>query len=421
MQFAPSEDGRVAGYTLHVGRSPGVYESEFDLGSPPDAGGQIVYALDLEDSVDTFVALRAYDDQGSLSVFSNEIRVAAVTQPIPDPDPSPDPPPTPDPGPIPDPEPDPDPEPTPTPDPDPDPDPEPSPAPPDLEPLFFEDFEGTAPGSAPTGWLDTVVADQPFVATGLFAVVDDPGAGRVFQTFATTADFYSHYATPESTEWWNYDYSGRLLIDHPRAGIGVTVLSEHPYSDSYLSVRRDQDRGTFHFAAQEDSGSQVCVGVTETDVEPSPNQWYHFRFRAVDEQDATRVLFRVWSSTDAEPADWQIDCRWAAWVDPVGRPGVWASGPGAKAWDDLGASWLPDDSRPEPSPSPPAICEADYDRDGIVDVFDFQIFTDGFGSSSGDERFFAAGDHDGDGRVGLSDFEFFLSNMDCGLRASAPR
>lgn len=99
VQFAPSPSPAVDGYTLHIGEQSRSYPVEFDLGAPPASGGTIIYAVDLEDSVDLFVAVRAYDDvAGTTSSFSNEITVSAVeTTPEPLPTPAPAPEPTPDP------------------------------------------------------------------------------------------------------------------------------------------------------------------------------------------------------------------------------------------------------------------------------------------------------------------------------------
>lgn len=88
LQFAPSPSAEAAGYTMHVGLQSGTYATEFDLGSPPPQGGEIVYSLDLEDSVDLFVALRSYDLSGETSEFSNELRVAATPVPVPAPPPT---------------------------------------------------------------------------------------------------------------------------------------------------------------------------------------------------------------------------------------------------------------------------------------------------------------------------------------------
>jgi hypothetical protein len=81
VRFEPSPTPAAVGYTLHVGTTSRDYTVDFDLGNPPASGGTVVYALDLEDSVDLFMALRAYDDAGDPSEFSNEMRVPATAAP----------------------------------------------------------------------------------------------------------------------------------------------------------------------------------------------------------------------------------------------------------------------------------------------------------------------------------------------------
>jgi hypothetical protein len=85
VHFEPSPTSSATGYTLHIGPDAGNYSSDFDLGAPPVEGGTVIYAVDLEDSIDLYVALRAYDSVGLQSAFSNEIRVAAVVPPPPPP------------------------------------------------------------------------------------------------------------------------------------------------------------------------------------------------------------------------------------------------------------------------------------------------------------------------------------------------
>ena len=81
VHFEPSPTSSAQGYTLHIGPDAGAYASDFDLGAPPVEGGTVIYAVDLEDSIDLYVALRAYDSVGLRSDYSNEIRVAAVVPP----------------------------------------------------------------------------------------------------------------------------------------------------------------------------------------------------------------------------------------------------------------------------------------------------------------------------------------------------
>jgi len=85
VHFEPSPSLSATGYTLHIGSTSRSYSLEFDLGAPPVEGGTVIYAVDLEDSIDLFVALRSYDAGGVQSVFSNEIRVTAILPPPPPP------------------------------------------------------------------------------------------------------------------------------------------------------------------------------------------------------------------------------------------------------------------------------------------------------------------------------------------------
>lgn len=366
MTFSPSASAEAVGYTLHIGQSAGDYGVEFDLGNPPASGstGHIVYALDLDDAADLFVALRAYDAFGTSSDYSNEIRVSAVVPPEPEPEPEPAPEPTPDPGPgpEPDPEPEPLPEPEPTPEPEPVPEPEPTPEPdpiPEPEPtpipdgsglLFFDDFELDARGQGAPDWMDTGDSNSLIEAPGLFTVDMLPDGGQGLTTASTATNIHSHYATAESATWWNYDYVGRMRFEDPQAGIGVTVLSDYPYSDSYLRLRRWYGQATWALAPHSSSNTNVCDGETDSGLEALPNTWYRFRFRVVDEAGMTRVLARVWDASTVEPDTWPIDCLWSAWIDAAGRPGVWSMGPGRKMWDDLGAMSIEGSDHPPEEP-----------------------------------------------------------------------
>jgi FG-GAP-like repeat len=78
MQFQPSPTAGVLGYTIHLGTAPGSYQAQFNIGQPPASGATVLYALDLEDSVDIYVVLRAYAEGGVVSTFSNEVHLAAV-------------------------------------------------------------------------------------------------------------------------------------------------------------------------------------------------------------------------------------------------------------------------------------------------------------------------------------------------------
>lgn len=108
--FRPSRSPDVAGYVLHLGTESGNYAQQVDLGQPNEWENLMAYATDIETSVDIFVALSGYDENGLESPLSNEYRIAAAVAPppsgeAPPPAPTPEPPedPTPAPAPSPDP------------------------------------------------------------------------------------------------------------------------------------------------------------------------------------------------------------------------------------------------------------------------------------------------------------------------------
>jgi hypothetical protein len=144
----------------------------------------------------------------------------------------------------------------------------------------------------------------------------------------------SHLATADSGSWSAYEVSGGMSISHQRAGIGVTLYSDYPNSDTYYALRRVGNSGVFYLASR--AGQKIaCQGSSGTDVLPTAGAWYLFRFRAEPEADATRLRARVWEEGTQEPGAWQIDCLDAAGTFQAGAPGVWSKGPGIKLWDDL--------------------------------------------------------------------------------------
>ena len=58
--------------------------------------------------------------------------------------------------------------------------------------------------------------------------------------------------------------------------------------------------------------------------------------------------------------------------------------------------------------SPPS---PDFDGNGILDLPDFLLFTDVFGSKEGDEKYDAKYDLDGNGEIGVGDFLLFMDSF----------
>lgn len=201
-------------------------------------------------------------------------------------------------------------------------------------PEYFMDFELDAPGSDPIDWFDTAAFDSMSQDDSLFSVLTTPGGNQALGTTSTDVNIHSHFLGADPQDLYSYELSGRLMIDDARGGIGVTVYSDYPNSDSYYRLRRSSGN-SFHLAPHPDAPTS-CLGTTDTGVTPAAGTWYEFRFQAVDDANGgTRLRAKVWAEGAGEPS-WQIDCvDSAAGFYDSGVPGVWSMGPGAKYWDDL--------------------------------------------------------------------------------------
>jgi hypothetical protein len=160
-----------------------------------------------------------------------------------------------------------------------------------------------------------------------------------------------------------------MMITSPSGGIGVTLFSDFPNSDSYYRLRRYSGYG-FHISPHPNGIVTMSYGTTDTGVVPQANVWYSFRMRAQRLEDYVRVQAKVWPEGTAEPSNWQVDC-----VDThanrltAGTAGVWCMGSGAKYWKNLRVQLIgegvqldysmPNFSKPaQQFPDPPALQES---------------------------------------------------------------
>ena len=178
---------------------------------------------------------------------------------------------------------------------------------------------------------------------GLFSVRELEDGNRALATDSDATNIHSHYTGLDSafdgelSE--SYEFSGWMMATKRRGGIGVTIYSDYPRSDSYHRLR-SQNGGSFHLAAHPD-GSSVCRGNTDSGVRPRGTVWTGFRFQAQPEGSGTRLRAKVWREGRGEPEGWAIDCVTDGREDIVsGRPGVWSMGRGLKVWDDLSVTPL---------------------------------------------------------------------------------
>jgi hypothetical protein len=300
------------------------------------------------------------------------------------------------------------------------------------EVLFFEDFQSYFGHDDPEGWFDTAAQNPLDEAPALFETFEFGDGNVAFGTSSVDADIHSHYLGQGSYQWSSYEYSGRVRIDHPDGGIGVTLYSGYPASDSYYGLQHQGD-ATF-FIASHGAGGIGCAGVTDTGVVPLSDAWYWFRFQAFEVASGSRLRAKIWHDADQEPSDWQVDCvdeHAAAFVD--GAPGVWSKGSGNKYWDDLevrlmaadpdqsdpndadGDGWLDGedncsidanaDQRDTDSDGFGNLCDCDYDNDGVCDGLDLTTFGESFGKAVPFAN--SETDMDGSGVVDGNDFLLF--------------
>jgi len=201
--------------------------------------------------------------------------------------------------------------------------------------LYSESFEGYVDGDDPLGWLDTNRANSLREAPELFETFALTDGGVAFGTQSTDGNIHSHLVVAGSSGWTAYEFSGAMSKADPKGGIGVTVYSDYPRSDSYYRLRIGASSpGGFHLAPHPD-GAVDCQGSTSSGVVAQAGAWYRFRFQAQPEGSGTRLRARVWEEGSGEPGGWQIDCLDPAGTYQAGAPGVWSKGEGIKLWDDL--------------------------------------------------------------------------------------
>jgi hypothetical protein len=322
--------------------------------------------------------------------------------------------------------------------------PEPDPPPvsdpiPDIaegELVYYEDFQSYGGRYDPEGWVDTAAGNSFGVDPALFETFEFGDGNVVFGTSSVDSDIHSHYLVQSSSQWSSYEYSGRMRIEHPDGGAGVTLYSGYDASDSYYRLQRHGD-SSFSVDSH-GAGGIDCAGATDTGVVPGSDAWYWFRFQAFAAASGTRLRAKIWHEADEEPSDWQVDCvdeSAAAFV--AGAPGVWSMSSGEKYWDDLevrfmaanpdqsdpndadGDGWFDDedncsivanpDQRDTDSDGFGNLCDGDFDNNDASDGRDYGIFADSFGDTVPPGN--PDTDMDGDGTVDGTDFTLFSAGF----------
>lgn len=297
---------RVAGFNVHVGTEAGSYGVVFDAGKPTPDGNVYTYDLELADEAIAFVAISAYTASGEQSALSNEVKHKPGGHGAgaggggggggkPD-----------------------------------------NPAKNDDPDKLVERFGSYDVGEDPTGWIDTGPGATRGADDSLFAVARLKG-NRTLTTESELSDIHSHYLTAESPSWTHYEFRGRMRVEDPGGGVGVTVMSQFPGRDAYYRLRRSASAADGEFAlAPRPEGYAVRCESASSGVAPVEKRWYRFRVQVAAEEGETRIRAKVWRGKHGEPRRWQIECVDDSPTRLVqGAPGVWSAGPGIKHWDDL--------------------------------------------------------------------------------------
>jgi hypothetical protein len=286
---------RVDGFRVHVGTDVLVGVGlVIDVGKPTADGNVYEYALELGDDAVVYVAISAYAGS-AVSELSNQVKYkpGGASRPPPDGEP-------------------------------------------EKTDALVERFGSYDVGDDPAGWLDTGPGATRGANDSLFAVARVKG-NRTLTTESELGDIHSHYLTPESPSWTHYEFRGRMRIDDPDGGVGVTVLSQFPGRDAYYRIRRSATAsdGEFAMAPHPEGYAMRCESVS-TGTKPGKKRWYRFRVQVAADEGETVVRAKVWRGKAPEPKKWQVECVDDSPTRLVnGAPGVWSAGPGAKHWDDL--------------------------------------------------------------------------------------
>ncbi len=316
--------GAIARFEVLVGTSSRNYGAPVSVGLPQaDALGVFSASVDVADGADVFLAIRAVDTSGRVSLPSNErFRPAPAVSPPPPPPSSPAPTPGVSAGSV---------------------------IPPDPNAVVRFDFDS---GSAPN-WLDTRANNSMLVDDSLFTVVS-VGGNPALSTRSGSLNIHSHFVgSPSGLK--NLILTGRLAIETAGGGAGVTAYSQYPSSDTYYRLRTNGGNYTFELAGHPHSTFD-CRGTTDTGVVAEVGSWYEFELTIANEGAANRISASVWKQGSPRPTTPQAECLDSTANRPLsGTIGVWSGGTGAKYWDDLEVVPISGTAAPTGPPLPPVL------------------------------------------------------------------
>ena len=203
--------------------------------------------------------------------------------------------------------------------------------------VYSECFETYNDGDNPADWLDTAAQNSLQGNDSLFQVTA-LGGKKFLSTSSTLANIHSHYNAAGSQNLTNYELTGKMRIDHPQGGVGVTFFSGFPFQAVYYRLRRFTDNA-FHITGD---GTSITGGDTDTLVVPLAGTWYNFRVQVEDTGSQTDIRANVWAEGTTQPVNWQADCFDSSPTRLTqGTIGAWSFFSGRKDWDCLTITTAP--------------------------------------------------------------------------------
>lgn len=183
-----------------------------------------------------------------------------------------------------------------------------------------------------TSWQDTGANFSIFGDDSLFTVAS-VGGNSALTTQSGASDIHSHYNSGSASNYTNVKFTGRMALDRSSAGVGVTTYSLYPTYDRYYALRALPGEA-FKVLAHPFGG--LSCNTDSTGVVPQAGKWYDFEVSVENLSDRNLVSARVWQRGSTKPASAQVVCADTEGTRPTsGRIGVWSTGTGQKAWDEL--------------------------------------------------------------------------------------
>lgn len=223
------------------------------------------------------------------------------------------------------------------------------PAPDEESRLWCDDF---LDGLEQPGWVRTGAGNSLQPAETNFGIHLLDGANGALVATTVQPDIHAHFLGSDvegdsSSRWNRYEYSGQMRFSDSASAVGVTFYSRYNESAAYYRLGRGPS-GEFQLERRPVAQNFLCPSAG-TGVQPVANTWYAFRVQVQDDGAQATVKAKVWRADEREPEGFTAFCGDSGANRALtGTIGVWSSGAGQKAWDNLSVSELEEPPATDP-------------------------------------------------------------------------